>query len=146
MAVKMNHWTRRQFIKLSSAAAFQLMMSPGLSFAGNNVNSHLQIEREKRMQNSPQYKDGEFVNPIDVPMMAPGSTWTYIKKSFFSKRLDPKPTGELPVKSIRRNDWADIDKNNLFFTWLGHSSIMIAMDGKTVLVDPVLEERASPFT
>ena len=142
----MNHWTRRQFIKLSSAAALQLMLSPGLSFAGNNSNRHLQIEREKRMQNSPQYKDGEFVNPIDAPMMAPGSTWPYIKKRFFSERIDVEPTGELPLKSLQRNDWTAVDKDELSFAWLGHSSILIALDGKTVLVDPVLEERASPFT
>jgi len=129
-------------------APFLLIMIiiSGIVFTGCGTTSHTQEEREKRMQNSSQYNDGEFVNPIDVPLMAPGSTWKYIKKRLFNSRIDPEPTGELPVKSIQPNDWTEMDKEKLFFAWLGHSSILIAMDGKTVLVDPVLEKRASPFT
>jgi L-ascorbate metabolism protein UlaG (beta-lactamase superfamily) len=78
-------------------------------------------------------------------MMAPGSTWPYIEKSFFTKRIDPKPTGEIPLKSVHRDDWTGIPVDNSFFAWLGHSSSLIAVDGKTILVDPVLEKRASPF-
>ena len=104
------------------------------------------MEREKRMQSSPQFKEGKFVNPIEAPMMAPGSTWKYIKKSYFSKRIDPKPTGKLPMKPIQPDEWTQKDPENVSFAWLGHSSILIAVDGKTILVDPVLEERASPFS
>ena len=142
----MNRWTRRQFMKLNVAATFQMMFTYRIAFAGSSMKSHTQIERKKRWQNSPQYKDGKFVNPIEVPMMAPGSTWPYIKKRFFSSRIDPEPIGELPVKPIQQDEWTGIPKENLFFAWLGHSSILIALAGKTVLVDPVLGERASPFT
>ena len=114
--------------------------------AGCGTMDRDQKEREKRIRNSPQYEDGEFVNPIDVPLMAPGSTWNYIKKSYFTERIDPEPTGELPVKTVQRNNRAEMDKEKLYFVWLGHSSILITVDGKMVLVDPVLKERASPFT
>jgi L-ascorbate metabolism protein UlaG (beta-lactamase superfamily) len=146
MTVKMNYWTRRQFFKLSTAAVFQMMFISCASFAESSTKSQTLMERIKRIQTSPQYNDGEFVNPMDAPVMAPGSTWEYIKKKFFSERLDPEPTGELLVKPIQQSEWTGIDKENLFFAWLGHSSILIAVDGKTVLVDPVLEERASPFS
>lgn len=112
---------------------------------GCGAKSQTQLEREKRMHNSKQYQDGKFKNPLDVPLMAPGSTWKYIKKSFFTKRIDPKPTGEIPLKPMRSKDWAEIDADKLIFAWLGHSSILITMGGVTVLVDPVLEKRASPF-
>jgi L-ascorbate metabolism protein UlaG (beta-lactamase superfamily) len=146
MAVKINHWTRRQFIKLSSAAAIQMMFTSCAGFAESSTKNQSQMDRIKRLQVSPQYKDGEFVNPVDAPIMAEGSTWNYIKKSFFTERIDPVPTGELPLKSVLRNDWTNMDQEKLFFAWLGHSSILIAVDGKMVLVDPVLENRASPFT
>jgi L-ascorbate metabolism protein UlaG (beta-lactamase superfamily) len=146
MTVKMNGWSRRQFIKLSTAAMFQMMFSSCASFAESSTKSQTQMERIKRLQASPQYNDGEFVNPIDVPIMADGSTWKYVKKRFFADRVDPEPTGELPLKRIQRNDWAKLGKENFNFAWLGHSSILIAVDGKTVLVEPVLEERASPYT
>jgi len=117
-----------------------------MMFAGCSAKSPTQIERETRMQDSKQYRDGKFRNPIDVPLMAPGSTWKYIKKSFFTKKIDPEPDGEIPVKPVTQNDWARIASGDLVFTWLGHSSILISIDGKTILVDPVFEKRASPFS
>lgn len=30
-------------------------------------------------------------------------------------------------------------------TWLGHSSVLISVDGRSILVDPVFSERCSPF-
>jgi len=123
-----------------------MMITAGILSAGCSTKSQSQIERQKRMQNSSQYKDGEFVNPIEVPIMTQGSTWKYIKKLLFTSRIDPKPAGELPVRAIQRNDWTEIDKEKLYFAWLGHSSVLIAVDGITILVDPVFKDRASPFS
>jgi L-ascorbate metabolism protein UlaG (beta-lactamase superfamily) len=133
-------------LNLVSKFVMILMMLAGLSFNGCSKTSPTQAEREKRILNSPQFRDGEFVNPIDVPMMAEGKTWDYIKRQFFASRVDPEPAGELPVKPINSEDWQNLDNGQLNFAWLGHSSILIAVDGKTILVDPVLEKRASPFS
>ena len=126
-------------------APLLIIIFSGMLFASSSTTNHTQKERQRRMQNSEQYKDGEFVNPIEAPIMAPGSTWKYIKKRFFASRIDPEPTGQLPLKPVQRNDWNEKDAENLAFAWLGHSSILIAVDEKMILVDPVLEERASPF-
>jgi len=122
------------------------MVIAGMLLMGCSTKSPTQIERENRMQKSPQFKDGKFVNPIEAPLMAEGSTWKYIKKSWFSKREDPEPAGKLPMTQIQPNDWKNVDKEAFSFAWLGHSSILMAVDGKTILVDPVLEKRASPFS
>lgn len=118
----------------------------GILLSSCSTMSQSQEAREKRIQSSPQYKDGSFVNPIEAPMMAPGSTWKLIKKYTIIPRVDPKPDDPLPVEPVRSEDWNDLDKEGLFFAWLGHSSLLIALEGKTILVDPVLEKRASPFT
>jgi L-ascorbate metabolism protein UlaG (beta-lactamase superfamily) len=118
----------------------------GILFTGCSTMSQSQEERKKRIQGSAQHKTGKFANPFSVPMMAPGSTWKLIKKYTIIPRIAPKPTGKIPMGSIRTEDWLELDKKELFFSWLGHSSLLIALDGKTILVDPVLEERASPFT
>ena len=44
----------------------------------------------------------------------------------------------------QKNDWSKIGNTDVNFAWLGHSSVLIAVDAMTVLVDPVLEELASP--
>ena len=97
-----------------------ILVIAGILLMGCSTKSPTQIERENRMLNSPQFKDGKFVNPIDVPMMVPGSTWKYIKKQFFTSRIDPKPKGELPLKPIQSNEWIGLDNGTLFFAWLGH--------------------------
>lgn len=118
----------------------------GIWLAGCSAKSPAQMEREKRVHVSPQYKDGKFNNPFFAPVMAPGSTWKYIKKTLFETRTDPKPEGDLPVIPVRQKEWTNNDKKSLSFAWLGHSSILIALESKIILVDPVLEERASPLT
>jgi len=123
-----------------------LLILSGMVFAGCNTKTNSQLEREKRMHNSPHFKEGKFVNPIEAPMMAKGSTWKYIKKAYLSKRIDPEPSVELPVIPIKENDWIKTAKDNVRFAWLGHSSILINSEGKNILVDPVVEKRASPFS
>ena len=86
---------------MSAKSIMITIVLSGMLFAGCGTVSQAQKEREKRMQNSPQYKDGKFVNPIDAPLMAPGSTWKYIMKQFFTSRIDPEPTGELPLNPIQ---------------------------------------------
>jgi L-ascorbate metabolism protein UlaG (beta-lactamase superfamily) len=147
--------SRRNFTKavLGSAVMTVLGQFSVLRSAGARQNGQkeitmgpTQVEKKKRIQNSPHFKDGEFQNPINVPMMAPGSTVEYIREKLFGERIDPVPIGVLPLKTIKNSDWTKIEQENFSFVWLGHSSILIAVGGKTVLVDPVLEERASPFS
>jgi len=118
----------------------------GILISSCSTMSQTQEEREKRIQSSSQYKDGDFANPIEAPMIAPGATWKLIKKYTVIPRIDPKPTELLPVEPLRSEDWNDPGTEGFFFAWLGHSSLLFALEGKTILVDPVFEERASPFT
>ena len=118
----------------------------GILLSSCSPMSQSQEERKKRFSSSPQYKDGRFANPNKVPLIAPGSTWKLIKKYTIISREYPKPTGLLPIEPLRSEDWIDLKTQGVFFSWLGHSSLLIALEGKTILVDPVLEERASPFT
>lgn len=39
----------------------------------------------------------------------------------------------------------DYDSGKLYFSRLGHSSVFLAMSGKTMLIDPVFSKYASPF-
>ena len=45
------------------------------------------------------------------------------------------------------DDWQNInlDIENNYLIWIGHSTFLIKKDGLTILTDPVFSERASPF-
>lgn len=112
--------------------------------SGCGEKSHLETTRQDKMAHSPQYEDGEFENPFYAPVMADGTTGDYLKRSL-SSRVDAEPTGAIPVTEIDPEDWIDVGEGELLLAWLGHSSVLLALDGQTILVDPVLEERASPL-
>jgi L-ascorbate metabolism protein UlaG (beta-lactamase superfamily) len=52
---------------------------------------------------------------------------------------------ELPVKQVDLSHFNNQNNDQLNVTWLGHSSLMINIDGYKLLTDPVFEKRISVF-
>ncbi|XXF76204.1 MBL fold metallo-hydrolase [Myxococcaceae bacterium GXIMD 01537] len=99
--------------------------------------------RLTRIQGSPQWKGKGFGNRlprVDGPRSQMLWAWMFGG----SKHATPKDP--LPVIARSRQDFATPPASGLRVTWLGHSSLLIEIDGQRVLVDPVWGERASPFT
>lgn len=96
----------------------------------------------KRIENSPQYHDGKFQIPGGMLDMSfkdyATSTWDY----FFSGN-DLTPDSALPLQQVDPGFFNDPATNQLNVTWLGHSSLMVNIDGYKILVDPVFERRVS---
>jgi L-ascorbate metabolism protein UlaG (beta-lactamase superfamily) len=108
--------------------------------------SQSQMERQERIEKSPQHHDGRFVNPNGV--INSFFSFEMVKVSaryVFEERIDPTPVSSLPVRQIQPADWKRGAAENFAFAWLGHSSLLISAEGVTILVDPVFEERASPY-
>ncbi len=106
-----------------------------------------QKEREARIQSSPQSQNGTFVNPNGVSAkLFSQETWGVTKEYIFGKRIDPKPLIDFPIHRLHPGQWENHQAGQFSFSWLGHSSILITMENQLILVDPVLEERASPFS
>ncbi len=99
-------------------------------------------ERLERIKKSPNYKDGSFQNLAKTEMLAEGASYPKMIIDFFSKGIDREPVDTLP--SIKTDlKLLPADKTSL--VWFGHSSYFIKINGKTILIDPVFSERASPF-
>ncbi len=56
------------------------------------------------------------------------------------------PSTEIPIVARTRASFATPPKRGLRVTWLGHSTLLVEIDGKRILTDPVWGERASPVT
>jgi L-ascorbate metabolism protein UlaG (beta-lactamase superfamily) len=94
------------------------------------------------MQGSPRYRDGEFhnVHPV-LPGLKAGSMPSIT--DFLcagGKRVPPAPLGVLDP----RTSWQRDAESGLRVTWLGHSTLLVELDGVRVLTDPVWGERVSP--
>ncbi|HEY3592506.1 MAG TPA: MBL fold metallo-hydrolase [Polyangiaceae bacterium] len=97
------------------------------------------------MQASPRYGDGAFHNTRPVsPGLKKGTAASTMWKFFVGgeRRVPPAP---LPSQSPLPG-WARPVETGLRATWLGHSTVLLEVDGFRVLTDPVWGERASPTT
>ena len=102
-------------------------------------------ERLERMQASPGWDGQAFRNraPVDPALRVRGTEMPSI-----SEMLCPKPPrvpeGPLPLLDPRET-WQRTPDSGLRATWLGHSTVLLEIDGVKVLTDPVWGPRASPF-
>ncbi|OXG04119.1 L-ascorbate metabolism protein UlaG (beta-lactamase superfamily) [Flavobacterium araucananum] len=98
---------------------------------------------KQRIQKSAQYKNGEFQNRIYTPTLAPGYTfWGVLRKQFFDKAVPTEPSGTiLSVKT----DLKHLPANKNLLVWFGHSSTLLQIDGKKILIDPIFSDNASPL-
>lgn len=100
-------------------------------------------DRLTRMQKSPHFRNGKFYNLSETPELTEGNTlWGVAYKQFFEAAPRRRPEDVIP--SVKSNLLTiPIDSN--YLVWFGHSSYLIQLDGKRVLVDPVFSGNASPI-
>lgn len=100
--------------------------------------------RLERLQQSPHFKNGQFHNESVTPSFTDGATFfSVLKKFLFSRNKYGKPTDIIPTQKVDLHK-LPIDQNVL--VWFGHSSYFLQLDGKKILVDPVLNGSASPVS
>lgn len=107
-------------------------------------------QRRGRCEASSNYKDGKFVNLEPIKLFTDSAKkqstisilWNFLFQS--KKGLKPKePLKAIPLDVEVLKQHVN-DKKDLI-VWLGHSSYLLILDGKTILVDPVLF-RGSPVS
>jgi L-ascorbate metabolism protein UlaG (beta-lactamase superfamily) len=108
-----------------------------------------------RAANSPNYRDGAFVNPEPTrvlradPDSTPGATpaprpgdeplGNPVIAAYRSRR-QARPAHPVPVTSPQFPSVA----GELAVTWLGHASTLVELEGRRFLLDPVFGDRVSP--
>lgn len=92
---------------------------------------------------SVNYKNKTFQNSIETITLREGVSFIKLTWRFLNKPEYTIPPGPLP--SIR-TDMKSVAKDKPVIIWFGHSSYLIFINGKTILVDPVLSGYASPFS
>ncbi|MBO7562072.1 MAG: MBL fold metallo-hydrolase [Bacteroidales bacterium] len=107
-------------------------------------------KRLERCQSSPNYKGGKFVNLEHVKLFTDSTKkqsmvsiiWNFI----FSSKKGLKPTEPVKAEPLDKEavEQAVKEKKDLV-VWFGHSSYLLVIGGKTILVDPVLF-RGSPVS
>lgn len=99
-------------------------------------------ERLARMENSPRYLNGRFQNTHPSAKAHLGR----VVRTFLTahgKFTDKRPPAPLPLRSPNLEE---PPSSGLRVTWLGHSTLLLEIDGGRFLTDPIWSDRASPST
>lgn len=98
--------------------------------------------RLERVHGSAQWFEDRFRN-AEIAMKPPTPGFG-VMVDFFFKPGHRTPTRPLPLERPHA-EWLKPIDTGLRTTWLGHSTVLIEIDGRRMLTDPVFGERASPF-
>ncbi len=99
--------------------------------------------RLERIKASPLFSGATFHNPSGVgPGLRPGTALSTVGELLLGGQRR-KPRAPLPSESPLER-WTRPAESGLRATWLGHSTVLVEIDGRRVLTDPVWSDRASP--
>jgi len=96
--------------------------------------------RRERILHSPQWHDGHFINPQPLANDAWASV---VGMCHISEDVSPKQP--VPVVRVDPSQFQNPPPTGLRVTWMGHSSVLVEIDGYLVLTDPMWGPRASPL-
>lgn len=102
--------------------------------------------KPERRQQSPNFDGNRFKNPIETETDPPiGDFFTGASRWLFGEEVR-RPKNELPVVHLDRTSFEPDPVEGLRVTWMGHSSVLIEIDGRRILTDPVWNKRCSPIS
>jgi len=137
--------TAAVFVIFGAFAAGVHMINQQLmsSHAANNAASIAE-----KVSHSEQFNGKKFENIGQVE--ANPAMLAMIKMYLFEKEKPAVPAKPIDVKAITKEQLlalqADSVQQGMLFFRLGHSTLLILLDGEYWLTDPVFAERASPFS
>lgn len=89
------------------------------------------------------FEDGKFSNLVPTNMDMDFTETIKMLPEFFKKDPTRRPDFELPIE--RRDSLELVNKDHTTrLVWFGHSSFLLQIDGKTILIDPMFGEVPSP--
>jgi L-ascorbate metabolism protein UlaG (beta-lactamase superfamily) len=100
-------------------------------------------ERLRKIKNSSNYKNGSFQNLSKTNALAEDASFCKMMKDFFNKPKNVAPQKSLP--SVK-TDLKTLQAENPLVVWFGHSSYLVKINDKTILVDPVFSGNAAPVS
>ena len=101
-------------------------------------------QRLERVKASRHSQDGKFLNALPLSSVGWGEIWDFLGERLFGDQLRHPPSA-IPIVSVQPGDFTTPPPPGLRAMWIGHSSVLVELDGVRFLVDPVFSEYASPF-
>jgi L-ascorbate metabolism protein UlaG (beta-lactamase superfamily) len=85
----------------------------------------------------------KFLNPV-LTTVGEWTTLLKVLRLYVSNKEERTPRAPLGPFKTEASTYRTPPESGLRVTWMGHSSLLLEIDGVKVLIDPVWDERASP--
>ena len=95
---------------------------------------------------SSNFRDGTFQNAQSFEVSEGGTMAKILWRYLTEKRIDAMPVDPVPVHAMSLAALVETNQTGVAIYRLGHSSLLLAVEGTFWLIDPVFSERASPFS
>jgi hypothetical protein len=135
--VRLLLWSLLVLVTLSVVGGGALWLS-----VRDAIGGAMKDERLTRVERSPQWRNGGFHNRLPT---STGSSIAGVRAFLFGGSKHRTPDLAVPVERRAAADYRTPPASGLRATWLGHSTLLLEIDGRRVLIDPVWGERASPL-
>ena len=100
--------------------------------------------RADRMSRSPQFRDGQFHNRAQTRSLRPDpATSRGMLRELLRRDPRRKPASPVPLADATAVDPATAGRGPRL-TWYGHASVLVEIEGRRVLLDPLWSDRCSP--
>lgn len=99
-------------------------------------------EKFNVFRQSKNFDRKKFINQIPTVMDTRITTMVSILRDFIKGNPNSKPKRAIPVEplhSVMPDEYTKV-------SWLGHSTLLLEMDGKRLLLDPMFSQTPSPFS
>lgn len=130
-----------KYIFFSLLALFFIALLIQWPVLGKRMNT----EDKNRYQKSKHFKDEFFVNKeanLIKEMRANMSTPKLLKR-YWNNTNETRPKEKIPQTKPNLKEF--LSSNPYGIIWLGHSTLLIRLNNKTILIDPVFSQTASPL-
>ncbi|MBY0147413.1 MBL fold metallo-hydrolase [Neobacillus niacini] len=88
------------------------------------------------------YKNGKFVNQNPTDMKMDVSAILSLMKDSLTGKAERSPSTPIPISL----NWDKIHSNEDCLTWFGHSTMLLTLDKKRILIDPMFGHTPSPVS
>jgi L-ascorbate metabolism protein UlaG (beta-lactamase superfamily) len=99
-------------------------------------------QNRESYRNFNHYKNGKFVNQNPTDMKMDLSSILSLMKDSLTGKAERSPSSPIPI-SLK---WDKIYSNEDSLTWFGHSTMLLTLDKKKILIDPMFGHSPSPVS
>ncbi len=128
------------FILLIAALAY--FSTDGLSQFGAKPDGKW-LERAKQ---SPHFNGEKFINSVPTNLSWSYNDYKKMLSKWFSGGEDREPQENIEVVGLDSSAIESFSESDINVVWLGHSTILLEVENKRILIDPVWSERCSPIS